>query len=41
VSNEVVDIFNAASFEKPNIGILDDDFFNDVRNPSATWQWNC
>jgi len=32
VSNEVVDIFNAAGLEKPNIGILDDDFLNDVRN---------
>ncbi len=32
VSNEVVDIFNAAGLEKPNIGILDDDFLNEVRN---------
>lgn len=32
VSNEVVDIFNAAGLEKPNIGILDDDFLDEVRN---------
>jgi type I restriction enzyme R subunit len=32
VSNEVVDIFNAAGLEKPNIGILDDDFLSEVRN---------
>lgn len=32
VSNEVVDIFSAAGLEKPNIGILDDDFLNEVRN---------
>jgi type I restriction enzyme, R subunit len=32
MSNEVVDIFNAAGLEKPNIGILDDDFLNEVRN---------
>ena len=32
VSNEVVDIFHAAGLEKPNIGILDDDFLNEVRN---------
>ena len=32
VSNEVVDIFNAAGLERPNIGILDDDFLTDVRN---------
>jgi type I restriction enzyme R subunit len=32
VSNEVVDIFNAAGLDKPNIGILDDDFLNEVRN---------
>jgi type I restriction enzyme R subunit len=32
VSNEVVDIFNAAGLEKPNIGILDEDFLNEVRN---------
>lgn len=32
VSNDVVDIFNAAGLEKPNIGILDDDFLNEVRN---------
>jgi type I restriction enzyme, R subunit len=32
VSNEVVDIFDAAGLEKPNIGILDDEFLNEVRN---------
>jgi type I restriction enzyme, R subunit len=32
VSDEVVDIFNAAGLDKPNIGILDEDFLNDVRN---------
>ena len=32
VSEEVVDIFNAVGLDKPNIGILDDDFLNDVRN---------
>jgi len=32
VSHEVVDIFNAAGLEKPNIGILDEDFLNEVRN---------
>ena len=32
VSEEVVDIFNAVGLEKPNIGILDEDFLNDVRN---------
>lgn len=32
VSEEVVDIFNAVGLEKPNIGILDDDFLNEVRN---------
>ncbi|MBE0502571.1 MAG: type I restriction endonuclease subunit R [Desulfuromonadales bacterium] len=32
VSDEVVDIFDAAGLEKPNIGILDEDFLNDVRN---------
>lgn len=32
VSNQVVDIFNAAGLDKPNIGILDDDFLNEVRN---------
>jgi hypothetical protein len=25
-------LFNAAGLEKPNIGILDDDFLNEVRN---------
>ncbi len=32
VSNQVVDIFDAAGLDKPNIGILDDDFLNEVRN---------
>ncbi len=32
VSEEVVDIFNAVGLDKPNIGILDQDFLNDVRN---------
>ena len=32
VSDEVVDIFNAAGLDKPNIGILDENFLNDVRN---------
>jgi type I restriction enzyme R subunit len=32
VFNEVVDIFNAAGLEKPNIGILDNEFLNEVRN---------
>jgi len=27
-----VDIFNAVGFDNPNIGILDEDFLNDVRN---------
>ena len=32
VSDDVVDIFQAVGLEKPNIGILDDAFLNDVRN---------
>ncbi|MDD2732348.1 MAG: type I restriction endonuclease subunit R [Desulfuromonadaceae bacterium] len=32
VSEEVVDIFQAVGLDKPNIGILDEDFLNDVRN---------
>jgi type I restriction enzyme, R subunit len=32
VSDRVVDIFDAARLDKPNIGILDDDFLNEVRN---------
>ncbi|HJV80163.1 type I restriction endonuclease subunit R [Noviherbaspirillum sp.] len=32
VSQEVVDIFGAAGLDKPNIGILDDEFLEDVRN---------
>ena len=32
VSKEVVDIFGAAGLDKPNIGILDDEFLEEVRN---------
>ena len=32
VSDEVVDIFDAVGLEKPNIGLLDDDFLDEVRN---------
>ena len=32
VSEEVVDIFNAVGLDRPNIGILDDDFLAEVRN---------
>jgi type I restriction enzyme R subunit len=32
VSEQVVDIFNAVGLDKPNIGILDEDFLNEVRN---------
>jgi type I restriction enzyme R subunit len=32
VSNEVVDIFDAVGLEKPNIGLLDDEFLAEVRN---------
>ncbi|MBK6906355.1 MAG: type I restriction endonuclease subunit R [Rhodocyclaceae bacterium] len=32
VSEDVVDIFDAAGLDKPNIGILDDDFLAEVRN---------
>jgi type I restriction enzyme R subunit len=32
VSEDVVDIFSAVGLDKPNIGILDDDFLNEVRN---------
>ena len=32
VSEEVVDIFDAVGLEKPNIGILDDDFLAEIRN---------
>lgn len=32
VSEEVVDIFNAVGLDKPNIGILDEEFLNEVRN---------
>lgn len=32
VSDQVVDIFDAVGLDKPNIGLLDDDFLADVRN---------
>ena len=32
VSEEVVDVFDAVGLDKPNIGILDDDFLAEVRN---------
>ena len=32
VSEEVVDVFDAVGLDKPNIGILDDDFLADVSN---------
>nr|WP_213359276.1 type I restriction endonuclease subunit R [Brachymonas denitrificans] len=32
VSEDVVDIFNAVGLEKPNIGLLDEDFLAQVRN---------
>jgi type I restriction enzyme R subunit len=32
VSEQVVDIFDAVGLDKPNIGILDDDFLAEVRN---------
>ena len=32
VSEDVVDIFEAVGLDKPNIGILDDDFLADIRN---------
>jgi len=32
VSDEVVDIFDAVGLDKPNIGLLDDDFLAEVRN---------
>ncbi len=32
VSDEVVDVFDAVGLDKPNIGILDDAFLEDVRN---------
>jgi hypothetical protein len=32
VSDEVVDVFDAVGLDKPNIGILDDDFLAEVRN---------
>lgn len=32
VSEKVVDIFDAVGLDKPNIGILDDAFLEDVRH---------
>jgi type I restriction enzyme R subunit len=32
VSDQVVDIFNAVGLDKPNIGIMDDEFLEEVRN---------
>ncbi|RNF52332.1 type I restriction endonuclease subunit R [Marinomonas hwangdonensis] len=32
VSDQVVDIFDAVGLEKPNIGLLDDEFLEEVRN---------
>lgn len=32
VSDEVVDIFDAVGLEKPNIGLLDDEFLDQIRN---------
>ncbi|WLD59320.1 type I restriction endonuclease subunit R [Salinispirillum sp. LH 10-3-1] len=32
VSDQVVDIFDAVGLDKPNIGLLDDEFLNEVRN---------
>lgn len=32
VSDEVIDIFSAAGLNKPNIGVLSDEFLNDVRH---------
>ncbi|WP_019676050.1 type I restriction endonuclease subunit R [Arsukibacterium perlucidum] len=32
VSDQVVDIFDAVGLEKPNIGLLDDEFLDEVRN---------
>lgn len=32
MSDEVVDIFDAVGLDKPNIGLLDDDFLAEVRN---------
>ncbi|MFI8479133.1 type I restriction endonuclease subunit R [Pseudomonas sp. NPDC078700] len=32
VSGEVVDVFQAVGLDKPNIGLLDDDFLSEVRN---------
>jgi type I restriction enzyme R subunit len=39
---QVVDIFDAVGLDKPNIGLLDDEFLAEVRNlPERTWRWNC
>ena len=32
VSDEVIDIFSAAGLKRPDIGVLSDEFLDDVRN---------
>ncbi len=42
VSEDVVDIFAAVGLDKPNIGLLDDEFWPRCATcPSATWPWSC
>jgi type I restriction enzyme R subunit len=42
VSDSVVDIFDAVGLDKPNIGLLDDEFLAQVKTcPRRTWRWNC
>ncbi len=43
VSERVVDIFDAVGLDKPNIGLLDDEFSGPGEKtcPSATWPWSC
>lgn len=42
VSGDVVDIFSAVGLEKPNIGLLDDEFLVQVQNlPEKIWPLNC
>ncbi len=36
VSESVVDIFDAVGLEKPNIGLLDDEFLAQVTKPART-----
>lgn len=33
MSEAVVDIFDAVGLDKPNIGLLDDEFLSQVQNP--------